>query len=208
MAQTVDLISYLPPFLAEYNQIREALEAEVPEFNLVWEAADRVLKNEFIETADEYGIERFEKMLNIYPSSEDTLASRKKRVQARWFVSLPYTERMLLEKLAALCGKNNFTFKKNYAYYRIGLEVSLELFGQIEELESLIGVMLPCNMAADITNNIMCAAKGEALTVGGVCTVHTFFISNDFKEEFRANGRGIAGSGVAVAEFFEERAGN
>lgn len=56
MNRQVDLLSYLPPFLQEFKENRETLNAENPEFILVWNGADRVLKNEFIETADEYGI--------------------------------------------------------------------------------------------------------------------------------------------------------
>ena len=59
MIREVDLVSYLPPYLQEYNQETvAALEAENPEFRLIWEASDRVLYNEFIATADEYGISR------------------------------------------------------------------------------------------------------------------------------------------------------
>lgn len=91
MIREVDLVSYLPPFVAEYKETNLTLTAENPEFVLVWEAADRALKNEFIATADEYGIGRFEKILHILPSRDDTLESRRARVQSRWFTSLPYT---------------------------------------------------------------------------------------------------------------------
>ena len=62
MIKNVDLISYLPPYLQEYKEDVAALAAENPEFLLVWDAVDRVLYNHFIETADTYGISRFEKL--------------------------------------------------------------------------------------------------------------------------------------------------
>lgn len=62
----VDLVSYLPHFLAEYKEINAALTAENPEFQITWDAAKRVLYNEFIETADEYGISRFENFLKSF----------------------------------------------------------------------------------------------------------------------------------------------
>lgn len=41
MIREVDLVSYLPPYLQEYNQETvAALEAENPEFRLIWEASD------------------------------------------------------------------------------------------------------------------------------------------------------------------------
>lgn len=112
MTKTVDLVSYLPPFMADFKEISVTLEAENPEFVLVWKAADRVLQNEFIESADEYGISRFEKILNILPSTEDTLESRRARVQARWFNTIPYTMKAFLAKLEALCGDSDFTVTK------------------------------------------------------------------------------------------------
>lgn len=66
MIRDVDLVSYLPPYLVGYEENHATLEAENPEFILVWNAADRVLYNEFIETANEYGISRFEKILNHF----------------------------------------------------------------------------------------------------------------------------------------------
>ena len=82
MIREVDLVSYLPPFIAEYEETNTTLTAENPEFVLVWKAADRTLKNEFIETADEYGISRFEKLLRLCPSQKDTLEERRKRSSA------------------------------------------------------------------------------------------------------------------------------
>ena len=56
MIRDVDLVSYLPPFMQTYKEPVAALEAENPEFQIIWKATDRVLYNRFISTADEYGI--------------------------------------------------------------------------------------------------------------------------------------------------------
>ena len=137
MIRNVDLVSYLPPIMAEFQEYRATLEAENPEFVLVWNATDQVLQNEFIATADEYGISRFEQILNILPSKEDTLESRRSRVQTRWFNTIPYTLKALLGKLIALCGENNFTVVKDYDHYKISIFTDLELFGQAEQLTRL-----------------------------------------------------------------------
>ena len=54
MIRNVDLVSYLPPIMAEFQEYRVTLEAENPEFVIIWNATDQVLQNEFIATADEY----------------------------------------------------------------------------------------------------------------------------------------------------------
>lgn len=200
MIREVDLVSYLPPFLADFKETAVTLEAENPEFRLVWEGTDRVLKNEFIATADEYGISRFEKLLHIFPSSEDTLESRRARVQIRWFSSIPYTWRVFVERLIAICGENNFTLNAHFVDgYLVELEVNLELYGQIEELEHLIETMFPCNITFTAKNNIPCVANGFAFWAGGVCFTHRFFITNDGKIVQTISGVALVAGGVADA---------
>ena len=189
VAREVDLLSYLPPFMAEFKEIAVTLDAENPEFVLVWKAADRVLQNEFIETADEYGISRFEKILNILPSKEDTLESRRSRVFARWFNTIPYTLKALIAKLEALCGDNDFTIIKEYDNYTITIIVDLEMFGQVDELDYIIESMIPCNMIVISRNEIPCKASGFALFSGGICFVQDFFITNDFRESYTVNSK-------------------
>lgn len=143
MIREVDLVSYLPSFLAEYKETNVILEAENPEFILVWKAADRVLYNEFIATADEYGISRFEKILNILPSSDDTLESRRVRVQAKWFINIPYTWRKLLEKLASMC-VNGFT--ATLKGYHIKVQVMDLDIRFAKDVYGIVSLMLPANM--------------------------------------------------------------
>lgn len=203
MTKTVDLVSYLPPFMADFKEISVTLEAENPEFVLVWKAADRVLQNEFIESADEYGISRFEKILNILPSTEDTLESRRARVQARWFNTIPYTMKAFLAKLEALCGDSDFTVTKEYDKYTVRILTNLELFGQVEELEHIIDGMMPCNMIVISVNEIPCDAKGFAFVAGGVCSVETFFITNDEQiHRIISGGAAFGGGTVHTAHYF------
>lgn len=203
MIRDVDLVSYLPPFLKEFKELPVTLEAENPEFILVWSAVDRTLSNNYIATADEYGISRFEKMLKIFPSAEDTLESRRARVMARWFNNVPYTWRVFLEKLITLCGEHNFTVTTDFLYYRIDLDVDLELFGQVEELEHMIETMVPCNMVFTSKNNIPCKAEGNAYIGAGICAIETFYITNDGKVTYTIEGVNLQGGGVVDATMYK-----
>jgi len=196
MIREVDLVSYLPPFMADFKEVAVTLEAENPEFKIIWDAANQVLYNEFIATADEYGISRFEAILKILPSKEDTLESRRARVQARWFNAIPYTMKALISKLIALCGDNNFTITKQFDFYRMELETHLELYGQVDELEYIINTMLPCNIVVVSDNKIICDVKGLAAFAGGICITEHFFITNDSRETVVANGAAVHGAGV------------
>ena len=116
MIREVDLISYLPPFMQQYKEPVSALKAKEPEFTTVWEAVDRILYNHFISTADEYGIGRFEKLLGIRPSCEDTLETRRWQVQLKWSAMVSYTLPRLREFLISVLGEDGFLLKSSDEY--------------------------------------------------------------------------------------------
>ena len=174
-----NLTEYLPPFLADYEELNEALSAETPELEAAWEAVERVLKNAFVAAADEYGISRFEKLLRIYPEPQDTLESRRSRVMARWFSELPYTERTLINKLNSLCGERNFSL--DTSDYTVSVATSLGLFGQLAELERTLEEMLPANMNA-VCHNVLQNSPSGDIRIGGAVTVVITHIINDWEE--------------------------
>lgn len=153
MVREVDLVSYLPHFVARYQETSTTLIAENPEFQAVWKAADRVLYNEFLATADEYGISRFEKLLGILPLSGDTLEARRLRVQSKWFLALPYTWRMLLQKLTILCHGEFEVSVPTLGGYEIAIKIVLGphtrtlLFDVLQLLEGF----LPANLYYEVT---------------------------------------------------------
>ncbi|NBI73458.1 DUF2313 domain-containing protein, partial [Clostridiaceae bacterium] len=147
MIREVDLVSYLPPFIAEYKEINTALAAENPEFQLIWEAADRALRNEFIETADEYGISRFEKMMGLFPSKEDSLESRRLNIRSKWFTMLPYTWRMLMDRLLLLCGEEPLIVDTSHLkVYELRIEIFNQTIATMRAIRKMAGEMIPANI--------------------------------------------------------------
>lgn len=146
MIRDVDLVSYMPEFMQSYIEPVAALETENPEFQMIWKAADRCLRNRFISTADEYGISRFEKMLDIHSAPEDTLEARRKRVQVRWLNTAPYTMESLKDSLFKLYGKN-YAVSDNFNEGYI-LTVTLYFLPECEdtEINDMLERMVPQNI--------------------------------------------------------------
>lgn len=179
MIREVDLVSYLPEFMQGYKEPIAALEAENPEFQIIWKAVDKVLCNQFISTADEYGISRFEEILGIYPSNEDTLESRRSRVQSKWFIKIPYTIRVLLEKLKVLCGDTDFSVTYNFDIgYSLKIVTSLVASGQLQEVKNVIDELLPCNVYVERYNLLSINSDGSAFIVGGITQTQIVDIAN------------------------------
>ena len=168
MLREPELKSYLPPHLQEYKEIAAALDAEDPEFSIVWVAADGILRNEFIATADESGIERFEKLLGLLPFEDDNLESRRARVQTNWFSALPYTVKMLIKKITVICGGNDFQIVKKYDKYTITVITHLKLYSQILSLKEALEEMIPANMIIVSNNSVPIPADGSAKIYTGL----------------------------------------
>ena len=138
--------------MQKYREPVAALEAEKPEFDIMWDSVNRILYNRFISTADEYGISRFEKMMKISPSGTDTLETRRTRVQSRWINSVPYTIRVLAQKIADLLGgEHNFSihpdFRETYGMLLVIYSVDDSLK---EELKYLLSIMVPANIVTEL----------------------------------------------------------
>lgn len=184
MTRDVSLLAYLPPFMQDFTEIAATLNAEDPEFVIMWDSADRVLKNQFIATADEYGISRFEKILKILPSKEDTLESRRSRVQNRWFNDMPYTMRVLISRLTTLCADHGFTLTKYFTdAYTLEIHTDLEIFGQVEELERIIEGVIPCNLIVKSANHISISAAGFTNISGTVVQNQNFVVNTELNTQ-------------------------
>lgn len=149
MIREVDLVSYLPSYLQKYNEPMETLKAENHEFAIAWDGVNRILYNQFIATADEYGISRFEKILGILPFIGDDLEARRLRVQTRWFSVIPYTMKVLISKLINLCGSDGYTLNLISSEYKIIVRVTLTNRHLNDEIIAQLNEILPCNMQLD-----------------------------------------------------------
>lgn len=80
-----NLIRYLPDILKRNLDFRILMEVQEDcGLQPVWEAAQAVLDDQLITTADEYGIARFEGILGLKPDDDDTLEDRRKAVLMAW----------------------------------------------------------------------------------------------------------------------------
>lgn len=200
MIRDVDLVDYyLPPFMQKYKEPVAALKAEEPEFQLIWNATDRVLYNHFISTADEYGISRFEKLLGITSSAEDTIESRRERVQSRWFKTIPYTMKTLIRKLIVLSGDNNFSIKADFSEsYTMILNVSLSIFGQVDELNEILSYMMPQNIVVTVNNTLNYEQSATLFAAGATVESRVFTITSQTEKEHELTGYIRSGSVITT----------
>lgn len=195
----VDLLSYWMPLLRKIKEFKEIAKTEEPELRYILEAIDRTLANMFIETADEYGIKRFENMMGLYPEEGDSLETRRFNVLIKWNDKVPYTEKELYNRLLSLCGSaDKFTIEEHYKEYLLKVATHLGIAGAFDAVAKLLEDMLPCNLVLDLQNTIE-AIKTTSIYLGVVtCTAMRYLITNDIQCEYR--GKGVMYYGVGLSK--------
>jgi hypothetical protein len=174
MIRNVKLIDYLPPFVQNYREIQGIMDAENPEFQSIEDESEIIMNNQFITTCNLVGIKRFESILKITPSINDTLESRISRVLMRWNDVVPYTWNYFLKRLEILCGEGNFTITELLDIYKIEIETHLDLYGQVDELQYLFSYMLPSNLVIVSNNTLNFEMNANAYIAAGSVSCGTF----------------------------------
>ena len=155
MPREINLINYLPQSVKEYREMQYIVNTENPEFQLGVDTAEKIKNASFILYVDKDYISRFERMLSITPSDDDIIESRRARILTRWNDSIPYTMKTLEDKLKLICEDGNFTVTKDFANYKINIEIELPLVGQVEELERILLRIIPANMVVTVQNKLI-----------------------------------------------------
>lgn len=146
MATDRFLIDYLPPFMQEYHEMKKIMEVEQPEIDGLWEDCANALDDQFVLSATENGVRRWEKVIGITPKDTDTLDERKFRILSKMNQELPYTITKLKESLDVLCGKGNFSINLQTANYHIEVKLALTNKNNYSDVVDLLSKMIPANL--------------------------------------------------------------
>lgn len=176
MSKAVDLLSYWMPILRNLKEFKEIAKAEEPEFILMLEAIEQTLANMFIELANEDGIKRFEKMLNITPEAGETLSTRRFKILSKWNNKGVFTVHHLAEILTSFCGEGNYKIIEKYNDYIIEVVTHLAIKDAFELVDGLIRDAIPCNMVLELSNMVeeLCTPPlyiGGAVTTAVICDI-------------------------------------
>lgn len=181
MAREIDLLGYWMPVLRQLKEFKEIAKAETPELKYILEQIERTLNNMFIETADEYGIKRFEDMMGIYPEAGASLETRRFNVLVKWNDKVPYTEKELYNRLISICGDDNFSVNPDYKNYFLEIITHLGIEGAFDTISSILQDMIPCNLVLDLKNTLE-EGNTTPFSVAVVpCVAMRYQITNDIK---------------------------
>lgn len=164
----VNLLEYLPDFMQEYREIRQIMKSEEPEFKTLWDLFKKVFNNQFIQYCDEDGISKFEEMLNLHRYENDTLEIRIFRVLTYWNDQIPYTWKVLTQRLNQLCGVGNYELEPNFNNYELGITTKFDDSRKYDELNNMLKMILPANLGFKSINILTPKSKNKIYASNGI----------------------------------------
>ena len=147
----VKLIDYLPDVIKDYAIFQTISDSVSPFINVCTVNIDNLGLNQYIMTANEDGIARYEQLLGITPKLTNTLDDRRFRVLAAFSSKLPYTYESLNSELNHLCGEGGYELELLSDLYKLFVRVGLDKKEQYDEVEKLVNKRTPANMIIDLS---------------------------------------------------------
>lgn len=149
MSRDVDILSYLPPVIADTVEFQELAKTMNPELTALWSAVDSVWDNQFINSLNLHGVKRWEQMLKITPLGTDTIEDRRFRILAYLNADIPYTYKQLENMIKNLCGENGYKMELKNEEYTLIIRIALTAAKQLNEVIKLLNRVVPANLVID-----------------------------------------------------------
>lgn len=151
MAKQVDMISYLPPVLQDYKELKEIAAMENPILSYLWQKIEDELNNQFVATINSDGADRYESMLKIASLATDTMETRRFRILAKYNDRAPYTHIVLKQILDSLLGEGEYELTISPAEKYIKIRINLTQGSMAKAVNELVERITPQNMELDIS---------------------------------------------------------
>ena len=140
------LKKYLPSLYRENKEMEGLMNAEQPIYDEAETDTKFAFSRQFVVTADEKGVEQYEKILGIMPTATDSLEFRKRRVITRLSTTPPYTLNYLKQQLTTIFGAGNFNAWVDYGKRELYVDSFINNISLFFELETFIAKVKPANM--------------------------------------------------------------
>ncbi len=179
------LISYLPDVLKDVLEFQIMMGTGQTAANRFNKAVDDLLNDQFIDTATETGISRYESILGIVPKDTYTLDERRFTIKAKINEQRPFTLRMLKKQLEILCGEGGYNVELKNDEYLLIVKIELIAKNSFNDVIDMIGRVIPANMLTEITLMYNRYRKLSGFTHRELM----MYRQNELRNEVLSNGR-------------------
>ena len=146
----INLSDYAVPVTKDAADIQEVYRIESIEVQAIWDLLINIFKEQYIYTADDYGLSQWEKILELQPEPTDSSDTRRFAILAALLGQRPYTMIKLRELLDTLCGEGNYKIIEDFNNYSIKFKISLGVKKQRDIVANMLKEIIPMNLIFDV----------------------------------------------------------
>lgn len=165
------LIELLPDHLKEVTEISEVVESIQVETDLLFTERYRIIDNQFLEKADEYGVLRLEEIYNLTENKGLELEERKFALRTLMLERRPTTLLFLKTQIALLCGEDGFEFIFDHENYHIIVYLELEKSSELNAVYKLLSAVIPACFSFEVDLLYNTHSMYEGNTYGEVSAI-------------------------------------
>ncbi|WP_418927006.1 putative phage tail protein [Dysosmobacter sp.] len=147
----MELLDYLPDFMAGLKEMQELTKAEQPEIAAAIRAVRTAPDEFFITTLSPAGAKRWEEMLALPVQESAPIADRRFRILTKATEQRPFTLRRLKELMTTLCGEDGFTVAMVGSTFTLTVRVMLKVRQNYDDVETLLNRIVPENLVLDLS---------------------------------------------------------
>ena len=154
ITRNVRLEKYTPWVLKNAKEILAICQAENQEFNTLYGQIWRWFANTFIFNTDIAGVERWEKMLGIYPPEGASIFDRRAAIFLMVNGTTPYTEKSFEVLTDGMYHKGAVTLGVHPDSYTVVLNLADDMTERINEIRRYARLIIPANMTIQAARTV------------------------------------------------------
>ncbi len=185
----IDTIRYFPQHVANIEEFKRIAAVYDKKLQVVWDDLSQMQTNKRFDDMDEEECSKWEQMLKIKITGEETLGDRRRNIKGIWASGLPYTARKFKEVLDAMVGPEYYLLDINQANKTLKVDLMLDVIMKDTYIYNLMRAMAPADMIVTVSTvfNRNRAFKGYTNADLKKYTNHELKTSTIFKREFNTN---------------------
>jgi len=150
------LIEYLPSLYHDIKEVVVLTDAEDQEFEKLQQAIERLLDDQFVDTASEWAIKRRELQLEIRTDpTVESLEFRRKRLVNRYSTNPPFTTRYLQQQLDTLVGPGMTIVSVDVQNFVLTVTTNIENASVFREVVYTVESVKPANLVYQQNTSII-----------------------------------------------------
>jgi len=198
----INIREKFPNYYDNVLEIDTLSEAEQQLLSQLRDELYSLINNQWVLTADLSGISRYEKMLNIVPSAEDSEDFRRDRILNRLNQVSPYTITYLVRWLNVYLGEKKYEIEMEYGEYLLTLTVHIGEYGKLDELIKTLTDIVPANIGKVVNNEIICYNFTVRHSGGAVSTGKIYRLSQDIDVNYLLETVRHSGGAVSTGKIY------